>query len=125
MLMFPRIVLFNVINFNRIYSKAQVTVLNRYNTIKMYTNSGVIYPKKSVNPSPVGSLSLVEQLQSERKSTAKSVLQFNFNINRVRLMTKRKDIVKGANGILYWMSRDMRVQDNWSLLFAQQVIKVF
>lgn len=36
---------------------------------------------------------------------------------RCRLLYKGK---KGAGPVVYWMSRDQRVQDNWALLWAQQ-----
>ena len=38
---------------------------------------------------------------------------------------KRVNILKGANKIpgpvVYWMSRDQRVRDNWALLYAQEL----
>jgi deoxyribodipyrimidine photo-lyase len=37
---------------------------------------------------------------------------------RVRILQEGKAI-KGA--VVYWMSRDQRVQDNWALLFAQSL----
>ena len=39
---------------------------------------------------------------------------------RVRLLNKKKE---GDGPILYWMSRDQRVADNWALLHAQQRAK--
>jgi deoxyribodipyrimidine photo-lyase len=40
------------------------------------------------------------------------------NEKRIRLLQKGKE----TNGpIVYWMSRDQRVHDNWALLFAQQL----
>ncbi|PKK83216.1 MAG: deoxyribodipyrimidine photolyase [candidate division Zixibacteria bacterium HGW-Zixibacteria-1] len=42
----------------------------------------------------------------------------SINNTRVRLLKKGGQI----NGpVLYWMSRDQRVHDNWALLFAQQI----
>ncbi len=40
------------------------------------------------------------------------------NQNRIRLLQKGRDL-KGP--ILYWMSRDQRVQDNWALIFAKRL----
>ena len=40
------------------------------------------------------------------------------NENRIRLLKKGTE----SNGpVIYWMSRDQRVHDNWALLFAQQL----
>ncbi|KZC07424.1 Deoxyribodipyrimidine photo-lyase, partial [Dufourea novaeangliae] len=52
--------------------------------------------------------------------TAESILTFNFNKKRVRLLSNLNDVKDGCKGILYWMFRDVRVQDNWALLFAQR-----
>ena len=40
------------------------------------------------------------------------------DINRVRLLQKG-DEKKGT--VVYWMSRDQRMHDNWALLFAQNL----
>jgi len=40
------------------------------------------------------------------------------NANRIRLI-KKGDEAKGP--VIYWMSRDQRVNDNWALLFTQQL----
>lgn len=39
---------------------------------------------------------------------------------RIRLLQKG---VEGNNSVIYWMSRDQRVHDNWALLFAQKLAK--
>ncbi len=40
------------------------------------------------------------------------------NEKRVRLLQKGNE----TNGpVVYWMSRDQRVHDNWALLFSQQI----
>lgn len=46
---------------------------------------------------------------------------FQFNKKRVRILTKCKDIAEDCDGIVYWMARDQRVQDNWSFLYAQKL----
>ncbi|XP_019860679.1 PREDICTED: deoxyribodipyrimidine photo-lyase-like [Amphimedon queenslandica] len=47
----------------------------------------------------------------------------SFNMKRCRLITKptagKSSIVKGP--VLYWMSRDQRVQDNWGLVYSQEL----
>jgi len=40
------------------------------------------------------------------------------NRERVRVL-KEREVEKGP--IIYWMSRDQRVQDNWALIFAQEL----
>jgi len=39
---------------------------------------------------------------------------------RVRALNKKKE---GDGPVVYWMSRDQRVADNWALLYAQQLAK--
>ncbi|XP_014095126.3 deoxyribodipyrimidine photo-lyase [Bactrocera oleae] len=67
-----------------------------------------------------------QSLNQRRLSTAKSISAFPFNKKRVRVLSaedKVSDVHCG--GILYWMSRDARVQDNWALLFAQRLALKF
>ncbi|MEJ2194051.1 MAG: deoxyribodipyrimidine photo-lyase [Ignavibacteriaceae bacterium] len=40
------------------------------------------------------------------------------NENRIRIL---KRAMEGNGPVIYWMSRDQRVSDNWALLFAQQL----
>lgn len=40
------------------------------------------------------------------------------NLQRVR---KLKDGEEGPGPVIYWMSRDQRVEDNWALLYAQEL----
>ncbi|XP_078420141.1 CPD photolyase isoform X3 [Cetorhinus maximus] len=68
-------------------------------------------------PSRGGDLS--ESIKKSRLSTATSVEEFNYNKKRVRLLSKTKGIRENCQGIIYWMSRDQRVQDNWAFLYAQ------
>jgi len=60
------------------------------------------------------------KLATLRLKTAKSVAQFKFNMKRVR---KLVDTTKKSSdsGVVYWMTRDMRVQDNWAMLYAQKI----
>jgi len=41
------------------------------------------------------------------------------NEKRIRFINKEEDESRGP--VIYWMSRDQRVSDNWALLFAQQL----
>ncbi|XP_066954804.1 deoxyribodipyrimidine photo-lyase-like isoform X2 [Macrobrachium rosenbergii] len=61
------------------------------------------------------------RLVMDRISASQNILDFNFDMSRVEHMNKVKDIPKGSTGVVYWMSRDQRVQDNWAVLFAQQL----
>lgn len=49
----------------------------------------------------------------KRESRPKKIM----NLKRVRIIKEGK---AGTGAVVYWMSRDQRVQDNWALLFAQQ-----
>jgi deoxyribodipyrimidine photo-lyase len=42
------------------------------------------------------------------------------NLKRVRIV---QNAVEGEGSVVYWMSRDQRVQDNWALIFSQQLAK--
>jgi len=44
-----------------------------------------------------------------------------FNEKRLRFLTSSRKIKPGSEGVLYWMSRDQRVQDNWALIYAQKL----
>ncbi|XP_066538269.1 CPD photolyase [Hoplias malabaricus] len=45
----------------------------------------------------------------------------SFNSKRVRVLSENQKITQGSGGVLYWMARDQRVQDNWALIYAQQL----
>lgn len=69
---------------------------------------------------------LIKSLKEKRNQTAKSILDFDFKKKRVQILSKAKEIKESGSdsdggGILYWMFRDCRVQDNWALLFAQKL----
>ena len=48
------------------------------------------------------------------------VIIFMINPNRIRLL---QDGTKKSGPVLYWMSRDQRIHDNWALLFALHLAK--
>ncbi|KAL8188255.1 UNVERIFIED_CONTAM: hypothetical protein K2H54_064234 [Gekko kuhli] len=64
---------------------------------------------------------LVEMVKQARAGTAPSVAEFKYNKKRVRLLSQESELKDGGLGILYWMSRDQRVQDNWAFLYAQRL----
>jgi len=64
--------------------------------------------------------SIHETLVDIRGETAESVVEFRFNMKRVRNLIK-PTWGSFAKGVVYWMNRDMRVQDNWAMLYAQKM----
>ena len=64
---------------------------------------------------------LAEDINKRRLESFESVNAFRFNKKRVRVLTEVKEFPEDSKGIMYWMSRDQRVQDNWALLYAQKL----
>ncbi|XP_075058447.1 deoxyribodipyrimidine photo-lyase-like [Mixophyes fleayi] len=64
---------------------------------------------------------LLESVKKSRLAAAASVSDFKFNKKRVRLVSNEGDLKDDALGIVYWMSRDQRVEDNWAFLYAQRL----
>ncbi|XP_028409958.1 deoxyribodipyrimidine photo-lyase-like [Dendronephthya gigantea] len=62
----------------------------------------------------------VEHEATSEKKKAKSSAE-SFNMKRVRILTGQKDVSSGYQGIVYWMWRDQRVQDNWAMIYAQKI----
>ncbi|KAM4552364.1 CPD photolyase [Odontesthes bonariensis] len=58
--------------------------------------------------------SLVKQQRAEEKD-------MKFKKKRQRFISDAEKIKQGSEGVLYWMLRDQRVQDNWALIRAQQL----
>ncbi|XP_008283888.1 CPD photolyase [Stegastes partitus] len=58
--------------------------------------------------------SLVQQQRSEKND-------MKFNKKRLRFISGVEKIKQGSEGVLYWMLRDNRVQDNWALIRAQRL----
>lgn len=65
------------------------------------------------------SANFIEALQRNRSNAARSIIDFPFNNKRLRNLGAAKQVPKNKKAIVYWMSRDQRVEDNWSLLYAQ------
>lgn len=70
---------------------------------------------------PLQSTNYTKDFETDRAKTAKSILEFNFRKRRIRILSQTDLFDENKNGVLYWMSRDARVQDNWAMLFAQKV----
>ncbi|KAG8445046.1 hypothetical protein GDO86_009983 [Hymenochirus boettgeri] len=69
----------------------------------------------------MGSGGLLDAVKKSRMETACSISEYKFNKKRVRLISTETDLKDDAQGIVYWMSRDQRVQDNWAFLYAQRL----
>ena len=52
----------------------------------------------------------LSRIQRHREGCAASVKEFRFNKKRVKVLTEAQDFPDDAKGVLYWMSRDQRVQ---------------
>ncbi|KAG5677767.1 hypothetical protein PVAND_007498 [Polypedilum vanderplanki] len=63
----------------------------------------------------------LEEIHNNRLKTADSIQQFKFNKKRLKFLNNLDEVVDTKTGIVYWMARDQRVQDNWALLFAQKL----
>uniref|UniRef100_A0A336L2S2 Deoxyribodipyrimidine photo-lyase n=1 Tax=Culicoides sonorensis TaxID=179676 RepID=A0A336L2S2_CULSO len=81
--------------------------------------------KLGVESKPSGSKTevsnLVKSLEEERAKVCDSILDFDFKKKRIRILSDAKEVPEKTNGVVYWMSRDQRVQDNWAFLFAQKL----
>ena len=50
------------------------------------------------------------RIAESRSEVCQSVAEFKFNKKRVRVLSKAKDFPDESKGVVYWMSRDQRVQ---------------
>jgi hypothetical protein len=58
----------------------------------------------------ISSSSLFDEIKQKRHQLYESIAAFNFNRKRVRILSKATEIPDESQGIVYWMSRDQRVQ---------------
>ncbi|CAH1780581.1 unnamed protein product [Owenia fusiformis] len=63
----------------------------------------------------------IERIQYQRTTKTSSVADFKFNKKRVRMISSAENLDETSSGVVYWMSRDQRVQDNWALLYSQRL----
>ena len=59
-------------------------------------------------------------MSSKSKAAAAPAL-ISVKAERIRLLSSVKSVKPSQGGVVYWMSRDQRVQDNWALLHARQL----
>lgn len=83
-------------------------------------------PKKSSNSSALKTSALtppsfLKEFADDRANTAESVTNFEFRKKRIRILSTVQEVKANADGVVYWMSRDRRVQDNWAFLYAQKL----
>jgi len=57
----------------------------------------------------------------DQRKSAGSPLDFKFDKSRCKMITKTENFPASHSGVVYWMSRDQRVQDNWALIYAQRL----
>ena len=60
---------------------------------------------------------LIDDIKNKRISLFKSIDEFRFNKKRVRVISDAKDFPDDSQGILYWMSREQRVQGFYLVSF--------
>nr|XP_040026518.1 CPD photolyase isoform X1 [Gasterosteus aculeatus aculeatus] len=60
-------------------------------------------------------------LKDHLKQLRKDNKDMKFNQKRLRFISDAKSMKQGSEGVLYWMLRDHRVQDNWAMVHAQQL----
>ena len=53
---------------------------------------------------------LAKEIKEKRVRLYKDITEFRFNKKRVRVLSDAKEIPDESQGIVYWMSRDQRVQ---------------
>lgn len=58
--------------------------------------------------------------QAEGSGPSKKVATGKVEVNSKRVRQLHKGAVEGTGPVIYWMSRDQRVRDNWALLYAAQ-----
>lgn len=61
-----------------------------------------------------GAPDFVQEIHRRRMDVCESVDKFNFNTKRVRVLSDMKDFPGDSRGVVYWMSRDQRVQGRGS-----------
>ncbi|XP_030560010.1 deoxyribodipyrimidine photo-lyase-like [Drosophila novamexicana] len=84
--------------------------------------SVTIATEKKTKPSYNSFEQFLSHMQAQRVATARDVHDFAFKKKRVRVLSTVSDVKEQSKGgVVYWMSRDARVQDNWALLFAQRL----
>lgn len=101
--------------------KAPVTKSNKSTSKKATIASSETSKQNSTKSAPSTASTFIKLFEEERQKTADSILRFKFNKSRARILNDLSVVKSGSNGIVYWMFRDQRVQDNWAFLFAHKL----
>ncbi|GIY36083.1 deoxyribodipyrimidine photo-lyase [Caerostris darwini] len=88
---------------------------------KSLEDYGSLAKKQKTEEPAKDNLEIINEIKESRLSCASSIKEFKFNKKRVRVLSEAKDISDNAQAVIYWMSRDQRVQDNWAFLYAQHL----
>jgi len=86
-----------------------------------HANGDAKEKKPKLNGDKDTPVDFLDKVKSSRLGAAASVKDFKFNKKRVRVLSRSSDVPDECEGVVYWMSRDQRVQDNWALLYAQRL----
>uniref|UniRef100_H3CQU8 Deoxyribodipyrimidine photo-lyase n=1 Tax=Tetraodon nigroviridis TaxID=99883 RepID=H3CQU8_TETNG len=60
-------------------------------------------------------------LEEEVKQQRTQNKEMGFITKRLRFISDTEEMRQGSEGVLYWMLRDHRVQDNWALIHARRL----
>nr|CAI5856235.1 unnamed protein product [Callosobruchus analis] len=63
----------------------------------------------------------LKNIDDARKAQGVHLEHYDFNKSRCKVLSKTETVKNNSSGILYWMMRDCRVQDNWAMIFAQRL----
>ncbi|XP_039956686.1 deoxyribodipyrimidine photo-lyase-like [Bactrocera tryoni] len=107
--------------------KSATNAVAKPKKIKSAGSSGVdtnndSFSRVGINEKAASTTISVQSLQQRRLATAESIAEFSFNKKRVRVLNSVEEVSESrSGGILYWMSREARVQDNWAFLYSQRL----
>ncbi|XP_066951760.1 deoxyribodipyrimidine photo-lyase-like isoform X1 [Macrobrachium rosenbergii] len=101
---------------HRLFTKPRILICQRNKMTSVEAE-----PPQKKQKVDATNLDIHSRIKNERMEVAESVMDFKFNKKRVEMISKATDVPDGSQGIVYWMSREQRVQDNWALLFAQRL----
>lgn len=79
-------------------------------------------PSKKLKSDVSNGSSLTTLFAESRKTACENIEKFKFNKKRARLLTGNEGYLhREAKGVVYYMHRDQRLQDNWAALYAQKL----
>lgn len=76
-------------------------------------------PPESSSPAPTFTEKRAEKFRQQIQSSR--IKDFKFNMKRVRVLNKNEEVPEDKSAIAYWMARDQRVEDNWAMIYAQNL----